>query len=175
VSRASLSFLPSCQLLWVAFVVGVVALAAVVTFFAPVSSTVPVGLPAALALAVGAAVVTGVLAIERLFASAPPADDLRARSDYRMRLVLQAVLAEAATALGVLLAVVFGPAWIAAIGGGGGLVALIAVRPSRPRFERLEAAWSAQGADVSLIRDPPRSAGAGRTGGADDHPGAPRP
>lgn len=174
-SSAPLSFLHSCQLLWAAFVVGVVALAAVVTFVAPVSSTVPVGLPVALALAVGAAVVTGVLAIERLFATAPPADDLRARSDYRMRLVLQAVLAEAATALGVLLAVVFGPAWIAAIGGGSGLIALSAVRPSRPRFERLEAAWGAQGADVSLIRDPPRSRGAGRTGDADGDPDATRP
>lgn len=151
-SASSSPFLRTCQLLWAVFLVGVVALAGVVTFLAPATATLPVALPAALAGAVGVAGVVGVLALERLFAASPPRDDGAARAEYRMRLVLQAVVAEATVAFSAVLAFVFGPAWVAAVGGALAAAALAFARPSPARFRRLDAAWVAAGAEVSLVR-----------------------
>jgi hypothetical protein len=95
VSASTSPFLRTCQQLWAVLLVGVLALAAVVTFLAPSHATLPAVLPAALAAAIGAAGVVGVLALERLFAASPPADDGAALAEYRTRLVLQAVVAEA--------------------------------------------------------------------------------
>jgi hypothetical protein len=150
---ASISpFLRTCQQLWAVMLVGVVALAGVVAFLAPSSATLPAVLPATLAAAIGAAGLVGVLALERLFAASPPADDGAALAEYRTRLVLQAVVAEATVALSAVLAFVFGPAWVAAVGGVFAVTALLLARPSRARFQRLDAAWAAAGGDVSLVR-----------------------
>lgn len=151
-SASSSPFLRTCQQLWAAFLVGVVALAGVVTFLSPATATLPAALPAALAGAIGVAGMVGVLAIERLFAASPPRDDDAARAEYRMRLVLQAVVAEATVAFSAVLAFVVGPAWVAAVGGVFAAAALVLARPSPERFRRLDAAWAAAGAEVSLVR-----------------------
>jgi hypothetical protein len=155
---ASSPFLRTCQQLWAVLTVGVLALAAVVTFLAPSHATLPTALPAGLAAAIGAAGIVGVLALERLFAASPPADDGAALAEYRTRLVLQGVVAEATVALGAVLAFVFGPAWVAAVGGAFAATALVLARPTQDRFQRLDAAWAAAGADVSLVRGAAASA-----------------
>jgi hypothetical protein len=152
VSASTSPFLRTCQQLWAVLLAGVVALAAVVTFLAPATATLPAVLPATLAVAIGAAGLVGVLALERLFAASPPADDGAALAGYRTRLVLQAVTAEATVALTVVLAFVVGPAWVAAVGGAFAATALLLARPSSARFRRLDAAWAAAGAEVSLVR-----------------------
>jgi hypothetical protein len=152
VPASSSPFLRTCQQLWAVLLVGVLGLAGVVTFLAPSEATLPPLLPAALAAAIGAAGVVGVLAIERLFAATPPVDDGAALAEYRTRLVLQAVVAEAVVALAAVIAFVFGPAWVAAVGGLFAVTALLLARPSQARFRRLDAAWAAAGADVSLVR-----------------------
>jgi hypothetical protein len=145
-------FLVTCQRLWAAFVTGVLLFAAVVTVLADTTSTLPAALPAVLAAAIGMAAIVMVLAIERTFAASPPTDDRAALSDYRMRLILQAVVAETSLLGAVVLTFVFGPSWVAAIGGVGAIAALAAIRPTRARFARLDAAWASAGADVSLLR-----------------------
>lgn len=156
-SASTSPFLRTCQQLWAVLLVGVVALAGVVTFLAPTTATLPAVLPVALAAAIGAAGVVGVLALERLFAASPPRDDSAALAEYRTRLVLQAVVAEATVALSVVLAFVFGPAWVAAVGGTFAAAALLLARPSQARFRRLDAAWGAAGADASLVRGADRA------------------
>ncbi len=151
-SASTSPFLRTCQQLWAVLFLGVLALAGVVTFLAPTTATLPAVLPAALAAAIGAAGVVGVLALERLFAASPPSDDGAALAEYRTRLVLQAVVAEATVALAAVLAFVFGPAWVAAVGGAFAAAALLLTRPSQARFRRLDAAWAAAGADASLVR-----------------------
>jgi hypothetical protein len=165
-SRAA--YLLTCQRLWAAFLGGIVAIAAIVTLVAETTSALPAALPAGLAAAAGAGAIVGVLAIERVFAATPPADDEAALGEYRMRLVLQAVTAETAVLVAVVLTFVFGPAWVAAVGGAAAALALLLVRPSAERFRRLDAAWSAAGADVSLQR------GAGLTPGTPPGPDADR-
>lgn len=160
-----LPFVVTSQRLWAAFLVGILAIAAIVTFVADTSSELPAVLPAALAAAAGGGAVVGVLAIERVFAATPPKDDTAALGEYRMRLVLQAVTAETAVLFAVILTFVFGPSWVAGVGGIAAAVALLLARPSEERLRRLDAAWQAQGADVSLLRgareaaDPDRSTG----------------
>jgi hypothetical protein len=152
VSASSSPFLRTCQQLWAVLLVGVLGLAAVVTFLAPSEATLPPALPAALAAAIGAAGVVGVLTLERVFAASPPADDGAALAEYRMRLVLQAVVAEAVVAIAAVIAFVFGPAWVAAVGGAFAAAALLLARPSEARFRQLDAAWAAAGAAASLVR-----------------------
>jgi hypothetical protein len=152
VSASTSPFLRTCKQLWAVLFVGVLALAGVVTFLAPTAATLPAVLPVAFAAAIGAAGVIGVLALERLFAASPPRDDGAALAEYRTRLVLQGVVAEATVALSVVLAFVFGPAWVAAVGGMFAAAALLLARPSQARFRRLDAAWGDAGADVSLVR-----------------------
>jgi hypothetical protein len=72
-SRAA--YLLTCQRLWAAFLGGIVAIAAIVTLVAETTSALPAALPAGLAAAAGAGAIVGVLAIERVFAATPPADD----------------------------------------------------------------------------------------------------
>jgi hypothetical protein len=152
VPTSRLPFVVTSQRLWAAFLVGIVAIAAVVTFVAETTSELPAVLPAALAAAAGGGAIVGVLAIERVFAATPPKDDVAALGEYRMRLVLQAVTAETAVLLAAVLTFVFGPSWVAGVGGVAAAVALLLARPSEQRLARLDRAWQAQGADVSLLR-----------------------
>jgi hypothetical protein len=145
-------FLVTCQRLWAAFVIGVMLFATVVTVIAEAASTVPAALPGILAAAIGLAGVVIVVAIERTFAASPPTDDRAALTEYRMRLILQAVVAETSLLAAVVLTFVFGPSWVAAIGGVGAIAALVVIRPTRSRLARLDAAWASAGADVSLLR-----------------------
>jgi F0F1-type ATP synthase membrane subunit c/vacuolar-type H+-ATPase subunit K len=139
--------------LWAAFVVVVAAVAILPPVLAPdPGSTVPAVLPALLALAGGAGALVGTIALDRGLAATAPADDDAAVAEFRSRLVLQAALAEAPALLGVVLAFVLGPPWVATVGALPGLVALLRVRPSTARIERFDEAWRAQGADVSLRR-----------------------
>lgn len=144
--------LTSVQRIWLAFLVGVAAVAVVVVVIADVEPTLPVALPAALAATMGGGALLGVLAIDRIFAATPPTDDTTAWTEYRTRLVLQAVLAETAVLGAVVVTFFFGPGWIAGIGGLAGVTALLVVRPSLRRLARFDAAWRAQGSDVSLLR-----------------------
>ncbi len=146
------AYLSGLQRLWLAFLVGVSAIAVAIVVIADVQPTLPAALPALLAAAAGGGAILGVLAIDRVFAATPPADEASARGEYRTRLVLQAVLAETAVLAAVVLTFFFGPGWVAAIGGVAGVVALGVVRPSRARFERFDRAWAAQGSEVSLVR-----------------------
>lgn len=149
---ATSPFLVTSQRLWFAFLVGVGAIAAVIVVVADVEPTLPVGMPAALGVAIGGGALVGVTAIDRVFAATPPADDAAALAEYRMRLILQAVLAETAVLGTVVVTFFFGPAWIAAIGGVAGVAALAGVRPSEARFARFDRAWRDAGSDVSLVR-----------------------
>lgn len=146
------AYLRGLQRLWLAFLVGIAAIAVVIVVVADVEPTLPAALPAALAAAAGVGAILGVHAIDRVFAATPPRDEASARGEYRMRLVLQAVLAETAVLAAVVLTFFFGPGWVAAIGGVAGVVALVLVRPSRERFTRFDRAWAAQGSEVSLVR-----------------------
>jgi F0F1-type ATP synthase membrane subunit c/vacuolar-type H+-ATPase subunit K len=139
--------------LWWAFVIVVTVVAVVVPIVAEdPSSTVPAALPAALALAAGAASLAGTLAIDRGLIAAAPDDDRAAVAELRSRLVLQMAIAEAPALLGVALAYVLGPPWVATIGALPALVALLLVRPRASRIDRIDAAWRAGGHDVSLRR-----------------------
>lgn len=145
--------LRSVRLLWLSFTV-VVALAA---FLLPLvipdpESTVPAVLPAVLALAAGAGALVGIIALDRGLTAARPADDRAAVAELRSRLVMQAAIAEAPALLAAAMAVVLGPPWIAAVGGVPALVGLLLVRPTPGRLAKLDGAWQAAGADVSLRR-----------------------
>lgn len=146
------TFLTTSQRLWLGFVVGITAFAVVIPLVADVEPTLPPALPAALAAAAGTGLVLAVRALDRIFAATPPADDAAARTEYRSRLLLQAVLAETAVLVAVVVTFVFGPGWVALIGGAAGLIALIPVRPSRARMQRFDEAWRRAGSEVSLVR-----------------------
>jgi hypothetical protein len=139
--------------LWWTFVVVVAMVAVVVPLVAEdPSSTVPAVLPAVLALAAGAASLAGTVAIDRGLIAAAPADDRAAVAELRSRLVLQMAIAEAPALLGVALAYVLGPPWVATVGALPALIALLLVRPRASRIDRIDAAWRAGGHDVSLRR-----------------------
>jgi hypothetical protein len=145
--------LRSLQLVWWAFVGAVTVLAlAVPVLAAGTSSTVPASLPAALTLAVGAGALISVLAIDRGLTTRPPGDDRAAVTELRSRLVLQLAVAEAPALLGVALSFALGPPWIVAVAALPTLLALLRVRPSRRRIDRLDQAWRAAGGKASLRR-----------------------
>jgi hypothetical protein len=139
--------------LWWLFLAVVAVVAVVVPLVADdPGSTVPAVLPAALTLAAGAAALVGAVAIDRGLLAARPADDRAAVAELRTRLVLQMAIAEFPALLGVALAYVLGPPWVATIGALPTVAALLLVRPRAARFERIDAAWRAGGADASLRR-----------------------
>lgn len=140
------------RLLWLAFLVGVLALAAILTVVVDVAPTLPPALPIALAATVGTAGVLAAVAIDRVFAATPPADDLAAIAELRTRMVLQAVVAETVVLLTTLLAAMVGPRWNIAIGGIAAALILLRVRPTPARLRRFDRAWRDAGADVSLTR-----------------------
>jgi hypothetical protein len=170
--------------LWLATLVPVALLVAVPPIAGVVSPTgsllggprpapdLPVALPLVLVLTLSTAAAVAVVATDRLFIAAPPADDVDALRRLRVRTVWQASVAELPVLIATLLAVLIGPGWLAAVGGAGTLLALLLMRPSRRRLARLDAGWAAQGIDVALERgltpdvDGGESAGgADRTGG----------
>jgi F0F1-type ATP synthase membrane subunit c/vacuolar-type H+-ATPase subunit K len=170
--------------LWLAFTAGVVALAAVLTVVADVEPTLPVVLPLALAAVIGFGGLVAVLAIDRVFAASPPADDDTALGELRTRLVLQAVIAETVVLATTVVAFLFGPRWTVAIGGLAGALILVRVRPHRTRFERFDRAWRQAGHDVSLCRglrspahpdDPDRPPAPNGPVGPKDRPGTDGP
>jgi F0F1-type ATP synthase membrane subunit c/vacuolar-type H+-ATPase subunit K len=139
--------------LWWAFVTVVAAVAVVVPLVADdPGSTVPAVLPAALAIAAGVASVAGTIAIDRGLLARAPADDRAAVAELRSRLVLQMAIAEFPALLAVALAFVLGPPWVATAGALPALAALLLVRPRPARLDRIDAAWRADGHDVSLRR-----------------------
>jgi len=140
------------QQLWLAFLVGVVLLGGVLTVVVDVEPTLPVALPLALSASVAVATGVGVLAIDRIFAASPPADDQAAVGELRTRMVLQAVLAETLVLVTTILAAMIGPRWNVAIGAVAAVAILLWIRPRPARLHRFEAAWAAAGADVSLRR-----------------------
>ncbi len=162
--------------LWLAFLVGVVALATILTVVVDVTPSLPVALPLLLAAAIGTAAVLAAIGIDRVFAATPPTDDTAAVAELRTRLVLQAVLAETSVLVTTILAAMIGPRWNVAIGGVAAVVILLWVRPRPARLRRFDRAWRAAGADVSLERG---FAVADRADGTDDdapspdHPGTP--
>lgn len=138
--------------LWAAFLVGVVLLAGVLTVVVDVEPSLPVVLPLALSAAMAVGAVLAVLGLDRVFAASPPEDDTAAVSELRTRMVLQSVLAETLVLATTILAAMIGPRWNIAIGGLGALAILLHVRPRPGRLARFDAAWAAQGSDVSLTR-----------------------
>ncbi|MEX1178568.1 MAG: hypothetical protein WEB09_08910 [Nitriliruptor sp.] len=149
--------LRSLQLLWWAFAGTVVVLTSTVLLLADGASSVPAVLPVALILAVGAAGLVAVAAIDRGLRAHPPADDEAAVTELRSRLVIQMAVIDAPMLLGIALAVVLGPPWLVAVALLPTAVSLLVVRPTGDRLDRIDASWSAAGADVSLrraLRDP---------------------
>lgn len=150
--------------IWLAFTVGVLGLAAVLTVLADVQPRLPVALPLTLAVVIGGAGIVAVAAIDRVFAASPPDSDDAAVGELRTRLVLQSVVAETVVVLTTLVAFLFGPRWSVAIGGLAGLAILLRVRPRPSRLARFDAAWADAGHDVSLQRGvgtPPADDGRG--------------
>ncbi len=140
------------HLLWVAFLVGVVVLATILTVVVDVEPALPVALPLLLATAISVAALLATVGIDRVFAAAPPADDTAAVAEFRTRLVLQAVIAETLVLITTILAAMIGPRWNVAIGGVVAIVILLRVRPTVARLRRFDRAWAATGAEVSLER-----------------------
>jgi len=162
------------RLLWLAFLVGVVALATILTVVVDVTPSLPPALPLALAATIGAAAVLAAVAIDRVFAATPPSDDTAAVAELRTRMVLQAVIAETVVLVTTILAAMIGPRWNVAIGGLAAVAILLRVRPTSTRLHRFDRAWQAAGADVSLMRGFAASGAArpsDRPGGPTDHPG----
>jgi hypothetical protein len=162
------------RLLWLAFLVGVLALATILTIVVDVTPSLPAALPLLLAATIGAAAVLATIGIDRVFAATPPPDDTAAIAELRTRMVLQAVLAETTVLVTTVLAAMIGPRWNVAIGGLAAVVILLWVRPSPARLRRFDRAWRAAGADVSLERGFAVADGAGTTdggAGSPDHPG----
>jgi hypothetical protein len=163
--------------LWLATLVPVPLLVAVAPVAGALSDTgsvlegprpatdLPVVLPLVLIVSLSIAVTVAVVATDRLFIATPPSDDADALRRLRLRSVWQASVAEVPVLLATLLAVLLGPAWIAAVGGGGTLLALLAARPSARRLARLDAGWAAAGADVSLQRGLTVDGHGGESGG----------
>jgi hypothetical protein len=138
--------------LWAAFLVGVVVLASVLTVVVDVTPSLPIALPLGLAVVMAAAAGLAVVGIDRVFAATPPDDDTAAVAELRTRLVLQSVVAETLVLVTTILAAMVGPRWTIAIGGVGAVAILLHVRPRPARLARFDAAWAAQGHDVSLAR-----------------------
>ena len=167
------------QLLWAAFLAGVVLLATVLTVVVDVTPTLPPALPLALSAAMAVAALLAVVGMDRIHAATPPATDQIAVAELRTRMVLQAVIAETLVLLTTILAAVTGPRWNVAIGGVGAVVILLRIRPSPARLERFDRAWAAADAEVSLVRallppSPADPATPGTTPGTTpDHPDHP--
>ncbi|MFO7778475.1 MAG: hypothetical protein R6V28_08995 [Nitriliruptoraceae bacterium] len=140
------------RLLWLAFLVGVVALATILTVVVDVTPSLPVALPLVLSVMIGVAALLATIGIDRVLAATPPADDTAAIAELRTRMVLQAVIAETTVLVTTVLAAMIGPRWNIAIGGLAAVAILLRVRPSTPRLRRFDRAWQAAGADVSLER-----------------------
>ena len=151
--------LAGLQRLWGAFTVTVVVLSVVGAVVADVDSTIPALLPVALVLTVALGVAAGVEAVHHGLASTPPQSDEHARGEVRARLAIQIALAEVPALLAFALAFALGPSWIVLLGGAASLVALLRVRPTQARLERLEAAWQSAGSDVSVLRPPAPGSG----------------
>lgn len=164
------------RLLWLAFLIGVVALATILTVVVDVAPSLPVALPLLLAAMIGAAAVLATIGIDHVFAATPPADDTAAIAELRTRMVLQAVLAETVVLVTTILAAMLGPRWNVAIGGLAAVAILLRVRPTTARLHRFDRAWEAAGADVSLVRGFAAADEVGTTGRdarSTDHPGNP--
>jgi len=140
------------RLLWLAFLVGVVVLATILTVVVDVAPALPVALPLLLATAISGAALLATIGIDRVFAATPPTDDTAAIAEFRTRLVLQAVIAETLVLVTTILAAMIGPRWNVAIGGLVATVILLRVRPTTARLRRFDRAWAAVGAEVSLER-----------------------
>lgn len=140
------------RLLWMAFLVGVLVLATILTAVVDVEPALPVALPLLLATAVSVAALLATIGIDRVFAATPPSDDTAAIAEFRTRLVLQAVIAETLVLVTTILAAMVGPRWNVAIGGVMATAILLRVRPTRARLRRFDRAWAAAGAEVSLER-----------------------
>jgi len=140
------------QQLWAAFLIGVLALATILTVIVDVTPTLPMALPLSLAVTLGIGGYLATVGIDRVLAASPPDDDSRALGELRARLVLQAVIAETIVLATTVLAATIGPRWNVAIGGLAAVGILVRVRPRRSRLARFDAAWAAQEADVSLLR-----------------------
>lgn len=112
----------------------------------------PVVLPVALLVSLAVAACAAVVATDRLFAVTPPSDDADAVRRLVVRSVLQYAVAEFPVIVGVLLAVLIGPAWIAAVPAPLAGLALMLAAPSERRLRRLDAAWRRDGHDVSITR-----------------------
>ena len=151
------------RLLWSAFLVGVIALATILTVVVDVTPTLPVALPLLLSGAIAVAAALATIGIDRVFAATPPADDTTAIAEFRTRLVLQAVIAETLVLVTTILAAMLGPRWNVAIGGIMAVAILLRVRPTTARLRRFDRAWADAGADVSLER--------GLATAPTDHPG----
>jgi hypothetical protein len=140
------------RLLWLAFLVGVVALATILTVVVDVEPALPVALPLLLATAISVAALLATVGIDRVFAATPPSDDTAAIAEFRTRLVLQAVIAETLVLVTTILAAMIGPRWNVAIGGMVATAILLRVRPTVARLRRFDRAWAELGAEVSLER-----------------------
>lgn len=140
------------RLLWLAFMVGVVALATILTVVVDVEPALPVALPLLLTTAISVAALLATIGIDRVFAATPPSDDTAAVAEFRTRLVLQAVIAETLVLMTTILAAMVGPRWNVAIGGIMATAILLRVRPTTTRLRRFDRAWAAAGAEVSLER-----------------------
>lgn len=156
--------LASQHLLWSAFLLGVVALATLLTIVVDVTPTLPVALPLLLSAAIAVAAALATIGMDRVFAATPPVDDTTAIAEFRTRLVLQAVIAETLVLVTTILAAMLGPRWNVAIGGIMGVAILLRVRPTTRRLQRFDDAWAEAGADVSLER--------ALRAGPTDHPGS---
>jgi hypothetical protein len=151
--------LAGLQRLWAAFTVTVVVLSVVGAVVADVESTIPALLPVVLVLTVALGVAAGVEAVHHGLASTPPQSDEQARGEVRARLAIQIAIAEVPALLAFALAFALGPSWIVLLGGAASLAALLRVRPSQARLERLEQAWRSAGSNVSILRPPTSGTG----------------
>ena len=147
--------LPALELLgrlWLGFAAGIAVVATIAVVAADAQPELPPALPAGLAAAAAVAGIVGVAAVDRTFAASPPQDDERALAEFKTRAFLQVGIAEAPVLIAFALTFVFGPPWVAAIGGIGGIVALAVARPTASRIQRIENAWQTAGRDVSILR-----------------------
>jgi hypothetical protein len=144
--------LRTLRVLWLAVIGALVVLVTVVVVTADADSTVPDALPVLLTLAAALGAFVGVVAVDRSFAGAAPEDDAAALTELRTRAFLQLAIIEAPALLGVALAYVLGPPWVAIVGAAGALVSVVRCWPGRTRLRRIDAAWRDAGHDASLVR-----------------------
>ncbi len=149
---SDLPVLRRLQRLWVVFVVVVVCILAALPLIDVEPSELPLALSATLAAAGGVGAFIAIVAIDLTFAASPPSDDLRALQEYEARKTLAFAVAQAPAVLGFALTFAFGQLSPAAIGGVSAAACLIRARPSLGGLQRLEAAWSRTGQDVSALR-----------------------